>query len=148
MGSIIQDVTLTPLRTISAPGGDVLHAMKRTDAGFTGFGEAYFSTILHHGIKDWRRHLRMTMNLVVPLGSIRFVLYDDRTDSTTHGAWMQICLSRDKNYQRLTVPFGIWMAFQGLAAPSSMLLNIADLPHEPDEAERRPLDFFKFDWKS
>jgi len=38
-------IRLTPLRRISVAGGDVLHAMKSTDADFRCFGEAYFSMI-------------------------------------------------------------------------------------------------------
>jgi dTDP-4-dehydrorhamnose 3,5-epimerase len=45
-------------------------------------------------------------------------------------------------YNRLTVPPGYFVAFKGLAAGSSMLLNVASIPHDPDEAETRPLDHF------
>ena len=35
----------TSLKHIRVPGGDVLHALKITDEGFDGFGEAYFSMV-------------------------------------------------------------------------------------------------------
>ena len=38
-------IILTPLKRINHPKGDIFHAMKKTDLGFEGFGEAYFSTI-------------------------------------------------------------------------------------------------------
>ena len=38
-------VNLTPLKQIHNSKGDIFHAMKKSDAGFNGFGEAYFSTI-------------------------------------------------------------------------------------------------------
>lgn len=139
---------LTPLRVIPALGGDVWHGMKQTDPGYAGFGEAYFSTIAYRAIKPWKRHLRMTLNLVVPLGQIRFVLRDERPGSGSHGQVQSVCLSREHNYQRLTVPPGIWMAFQGLAAPFSVVLNIADMLHDPEEIERRPLDAFSYNWET
>jgi dTDP-4-dehydrorhamnose 3,5-epimerase len=145
---MINGVLLTSLRIIPTPGGSVLHAMKQNDPGFTGFGEAYFSTVESGAVKPWRRHLRMTVNLIVPFGEIRFVLHDDRSGSSSRGAFQEIRLSRPGNYQRLTVPPGIWVAFQGIGAPENMLLDIADLPHDPEEAERRPLEFFNFDWKA
>lgn len=146
MGALIEGVVLTPLRVISAPEGDVWHGMKRTDPGYAGFGEAYFSTIAYRAIKPWRRHLRMTMNLIVPVGEIRFVLRDERPDSANAGQVHTVRLSLEHNYQRMTVPPGMWLAFQGLAAPHSVVLNIANLLHDPDEVERRSLDTFAFDW--
>ena len=41
----VEGVLLTPLKRIHHPKGDVFHGMKKSDAGFSGFGEAYFSTI-------------------------------------------------------------------------------------------------------
>lgn len=148
MGALIEGVVLTPLRVIPTPGGDVWHGMKRTDPGYAGFGEAYFSTVSYHAIKPWKRHLRMTLNLIVTVGEIRFVLLDERPGSASAGQVQSVRLSREHDYRRLTVPPGIWMAFQGLAMPLSNLLNIADLLHDPDEVERRPLDAFAYHWET
>ena len=38
-------VILTPLKKIHNLRGYVFHAMKKSDIGFDGFGEAYFSTV-------------------------------------------------------------------------------------------------------
>ena len=38
-------VILTPLKKIHNLKGCVFHAMKKSDVGFDGFGEAYFSTV-------------------------------------------------------------------------------------------------------
>ena len=45
-------VILTPLKQIYHPKGDIFHAMKKSDIGFDGFGEAYFSTINQNDIKS------------------------------------------------------------------------------------------------
>lgn len=134
-------VILTPLKQILHPKGDIFHAMKATDPGFSGFGEAYFSTIHKSDTKGWKKHLRMTLNLVVPLGAIRFVVYREQ-----HGEFFSTVLSR-QTYARLTVAPGLWVAFSGLAE-ENMLLNLASLPHDPAEAENRPLEDISYDWES
>jgi dTDP-4-dehydrorhamnose 3,5-epimerase len=79
----IEGVILTPLRKIYHPLGDILHGMKKNDKGFAGFGEAYFTTVHGNQIKGWNKHKKMTLNLVVPVGKVVFVLYDDRKGSKT-----------------------------------------------------------------
>ena len=99
-------VVLTPLRVIPTDNGDVLHGLKATDESFVSFGEAYFSTVSHGKRKGWKKHNRMTLNLVVTAGEIGFILFDDRPGSETRKQFFKVSLSR-KNYQRLTVPPGI-----------------------------------------
>ena len=142
---MIDGVLTTPVKIISTAGGEVLHAMKQTDTGACGFGEAYFSMVEAGFIKAWKRHRLMTLNLVVPVGKIRFVMFDDRQGSQTEGLIESVCLSRE-NYLRLTIPPYVWMGFQGLGKRENMLLNIADIPHKPDEADRLDLDKISFDW--
>lgn len=136
----IPGVSLHPLKHISVPKGDIYHALKSTDDGYCGFGEAYFSQIHHGEAKGWKRHNRMTLNLVVPVGAVKFVIYDDREGSKTYGKFEEIILSPSDNYQRLTVAPGLWMAFYGVAEGVSMLLDIIPEPHDPEEASRKGLD--------
>lgn len=135
---IIKEVVLTPLKIIENPAGNILHAMKASDHGYAGFGEAYFSTVNIGAVKGWKKHTKMTLNLVVPQGAILFVLFDGREGSETYGEIMEVELSQ-KNYQRLTVPPGIWMAFSGRSEGTNLLLNIASIQHDPSEAENLPL---------
>ena len=137
MGAI-DDVLLTPLRVIKGESGDVMHALKQQEESFRGFGEAYFSTVHQGAVKGWKKHRNMILNLIVPVGAIKFVLYDGRKESRTYQTFQEVILSKD-NYARLTVPPGIWMAFQGLDAENNTLLNIASIPHDPAEAENLPI---------
>ena len=43
---MIEELVITNLKRISVPGGDILHGMKKTDNGYSDFGEIYFSYIL------------------------------------------------------------------------------------------------------
>lgn len=141
MGSVsLDDILITPLARITTAGGDVLHAMKQSDAGYAGFGEAYFSWVAAGAVKAWKRHTRMTMNIVVPVGLVRFVF---RLDGDDAFRVEEIGVDR---YARITVPPGIWFGFQGLAAPQSLLLNIANIPHDPNEVERLALSDIKYGW--
>lgn len=142
----IDGVTLTPLRIIGGDKGQVLHGLKASENQFAGFGEAYFSTVLEDDVKGWKRHKVMISNLIVPSGEIRFVLFDDRPSSNTQGCFQEVLLSKN-NYQRLTIPPGIWMAFQGVGENESMLLNISSIEHDPTECENLPIENNTIDYK-
>jgi dTDP-4-dehydrorhamnose 3,5-epimerase len=132
----VEGVLLTPLKKIHHPKGDVFHGMKKSDVGFFGFAEAYFSTINFDDTKPWKKHLEMTLNFVVPIGEIRFVIFDDREDSTTKNNFFDVTLG-EKNYQRITIPPGLWVAFNGVGSKYNLLLNLANLEHNPAEVERK-----------
>ncbi len=132
-------VILTPLRQIFHPKGDVYHGMKKSDEGYAGFGEAYFSTINQGEVKGWKKHTRMTLNLIVVVGEIEFVVYDEDTKK-----FFSVKLSKN-NYQRLTVKPGAWVAFRGMQE-NNMLLNLANLEHDPDEAVNIVLDEIDYAW--
>lgn len=139
MGYPMDGVQFTPLKIITDTRGSVRHAIKSIDAEFAGFGEAYFSGTEYSVTKGWKKHLRMHSNIIPVTGAFRFVLYDDREDSGTHGATEVYLLSLE-NYGRLTIPPGIWFAFQGLSTTGNLLLNVSSIVHDPSEAIGRPLD--------
>ena len=132
-------VILTPLKQIRTSKGSVLHAMKKSDIGFDGFGETYFSTVNKNDIKGWKKHTEMTLNLVVPVGKMEFVIYNDKDHN-----FFNVTISQD-NYQRLTISPGFWLAFRGLDE-KNILLNIASIEHDPSESESIDLDKIIYDW--
>ena len=139
----LADILVTPLRRIENAGGDVMHGMKQSDVGYTGFGEAYFSWVSAVAIKAWKRHTQMTMNVVAPVGQVKFVFRCVTSDGFEKFRVEEIGEDR---YARLTVPPGIWFGFQGLHTPQSLLLNIANIPHDPNEVERLSLTDINYDW--
>lgn len=142
----IHGVSLSPLNIIDVEGGNIYHALKKSDTGYCGFGEAYFSEIKSGVIKAWKRHQEMTLNLIVPFGCIRFVAYDDREDSSSYGKYGEVSLSRD-NYFRLTLPPLLWMGFQGVSKHTSMLLNVANIEHRASEADRKEQNEINYNWE-
>ena len=134
-------VNLTPLKQIHNPKGDIFHAMKKSDVGFNGFGEAYFSIINQDEIKGWKKHTKMTLNLVVPVGKIEFVVYDENVED-----FFNVKLSQN-NYQRLTIKAGLWLAFRG-CYEHNMLLNLASIEHKPSEAFNINLNKIEYKWST
>jgi dTDP-4-dehydrorhamnose 3,5-epimerase len=142
---MIKGISLQPLKIIKTPGGDVMHAMKKSSDGYSGFGEVYFSQINNGEIKAWKRHKEMTLNLVVPTGKVRFVFYDDR--ELQHEQFEEHIISLD-SYFRLTVEPNIWMGFQGLSKSVSIVMNIANLEHNPAEIDRKSIEQIDFKWSN
>ena len=136
----------TNLSIIPLKKGNVFHALKTTESDFQGFGEAYFSTVNFNDIKAWKKHKKMTLNIVVILGMIKFVFFDDRENSSFRGKFHEFILGPNKNYSRLTIPPGIWMGFQGFNNGENILLNIADIVHDPNEIERKELESIEYRW--
>ena len=133
-------VILTPLKQIYNPKGDIFHAMKKSDIGYEGFGEAYFSTIKYNDKKGWKKHTKMTLNLIVPIGEIEFVIYDDKNNK-----FFNTKLSSE-NYQRLTIKPNLWVAFKGISNSQNILLNIASIEHDSIEALTKDLDEIVYEW--
>lgn len=137
---MINGVNLYPLRQISVPKGDLWHLLKACDKGFSGFGEAYLTQIKPYCVKGWKRHNIYTLNLVVILGAVKFVIYDDREGSPTKGHFQEVTLSPKGNYQRLTVAPGLWMAFASADnEQTSMLIDFIPYSHDPLESDKKDL---------
>ena len=134
----MKQIIIKPLKKFNLEEGDVLHALKASEDEFHGFEEAYFSTIKKNKIKAWKRHLLMTMNLIIPIGRVQFNFYDDEKNLLKN-----IIVGED-NYCRITVPPMIWFGFKGLSSHTSYILNISDEIHNPSEVEREPLSFLNF----
>ena len=140
---VVENITETPLTRINVIGGDVLHAMKKQDLGYSGFGEAYFSWVNPGSIKAWKLHSSMVLNLIVPVGNVRFVFLSN--DSIGRSTSKKIEIG-DVNYSRITVPPGIWFGFQGIDTNPSLILNLSNIEHDPNEVKRLPIEALKFDW--
>ena len=90
-------------------------------------------------LKGWKKHTEMILNLIVPVGEIKFVIYNDNTNE-----FFSIQLSRN-NYQRLTIKPNLWLAFKGIN-DENMLLNIASIEHNPNESISAELTSINYEW--
>jgi dTDP-4-dehydrorhamnose 3,5-epimerase len=137
----LDQIRMTPEKRITIEDGDVLHGIKSSSPGFFGFGEAYFSFVLPNRVKAWKKHNRITMNLIVPVGTVRFVFL-----SLIKGQRFRQETIGSANYCRLTVPPGIWFGFQGLDDQPSLIMSLINQQHDPKEVERRSIEEVAFDW--
>ncbi len=139
----LDDILVTPLNRITTLGGDVMHALKNSDTGFNGFGEVYFSWVERGAVKAWKCHQRMTMNLVVPMGEVSFVFHltNQKNNFQTENIG-------EERYVRLTVPPGIWFGFQGRGSGQSLLMNLSDMDHDPDELLRKKTSEIIYNWST
>jgi dTDP-4-dehydrorhamnose 3,5-epimerase len=141
MGSLsLDDILITPLSRIPTVGGDVLHAVKKSDVGYSDFGEAYLSWVDGGATKGWKRHTKMIMNIIVPVGQVKFVFHLNGTEK-----FRDESIGVDR-YVRITVLPGIWFGFQGLTKSQSLVLNIASIAHDPNEVESLELSEIKYNW--
>ncbi len=138
--SLIEGVTITPLRQINDERGAVLHMLRNDEPEFTRFGECYFSEVFPKAIKAWKCHHAQTQNLAVPVGRIRLAIYDDRGNSPTQGQLQALELGRPDAYWRLKIPCGLWYGFACVGETSALIVNCADSPHDPTGSELRPID--------
>lgn len=141
----MKGIAVESLRKIPNDKGDVYHGLKSTEDSYVAFGEAYFSNVNHGEIKGWKKHNEMVLNLIVPVGNIRFVIYDDRSNSTTFKQFFEITLG-SVNYSRLTIAPGLWVSFQGVDKGQNLLLNIASIEHDPAESISFPLEQINYNW--
>jgi dTDP-4-dehydrorhamnose 3,5-epimerase len=135
--AVIDGVRIDPLQQLHDERGAIFHMLRADDPVFEAFGEIYFSFVHPGWVKGWHLHTRMTLNYAVPVGQVRLVLYDARTQSATMGQIQEIELGAHA-YQRVRVPNGVWNGFLGLGAIDSLVANCATLPHDPAEMQRMP----------
>ena len=140
----IRGAFLSNLKIIQSEKGEVRHFLRNDSDGFIGFGEAYFSIVNYKQIKGWKMHTKMTMNITVPVGEIKFYLLNDKDKSQGISDQIVSISISSTNYKRLTIKSGIWMAFEGIGRGKNILINLADIPHDPKESRNLSLYDEKF----
>ena len=140
----MKGLIISELNQIHNSKGDILHALKKSDSSFNNFGEAYFSFVKYNKIKGWKKHNKMTMNLIVPIGEVKFVLYDNR-DKKSDPNITEIIIGQP-NYKRLTVPPNIYVSFKGISKNINLILNIADIEHDTNESINLDLSDIAYEW--
>ena len=140
----IAGALLHPLKVIPTEGGPVMHMLRPGSPllpDFSkGFGEIYFSEVLPGHVKAWKRHTRQTQHFAVPSGLLKIVMYDDRPGSETRGVLCELALGRPEHYGLLRIPVNVWYGFTAMGDAPALICNCADIPHDPTEGQRLPLN--------
>jgi len=138
--NLLIKIKVTPQKIIKLSFGNIMRFLKKGELKNWSFGEAYFSKIKFGKIKAWKLHSKMTLNLIVPVGKVKFVFYSQKSKR------FRVIKIGEKKYSRLTIPPKIWFGFKGLNKPESVILNIANLKHSNKEIMRCKKNKIKFNW--
>jgi len=135
-----EGVFLIKKKIIYGDKGSVRHIIKSDEKQFKGFKEAYFSTINSNEVKGWKKHLKMTVNLLVCFGKIEFyICNDENIENPDQKNCLKIIIDENDN-KRLTIEPNIWFAFKSISDRESMILNISNHIHDFDEVENMPIN--------
>ena len=149
MSDIIEGVYLAPRRVIPSGQGEVRHVLKNTDPEFSldalPFGEAYISILFPDLRKDWKLHTGSVSRLAVLVGTIEFVMHDMREASPTFGQFQRVTVG-DQQYGLLVIPAGVAATWRNVSEGNTMILNIATMPHDPNESKIIPFEEIPFTW--
>ena len=83
----------------------------------------------------------MTMQLIVPIGEVKFVFFDEKFNK-----YKEVILS-EKNVKVLTVPPNILFGFKGIKKGKSLLANLSNIVYDDKEVINYPIKYLKYDWK-
>ena len=137
----LKKIKVISLKKISNTKGDVWHAVKSNEKHFYRFGELYFSWIKPGKIKAWKYHKKMTMSLIVPVGNVLCVFFDEYNKK-----FVKINIG-DKNYKKIIVPPGYIFGFKNISNNKSLIANFADIIHDKNEQVRINQKEIKYSWK-
>lgn len=146
---MIQGLEISPLKVFADNRGKVMKMIDVKAPLFEKFGEIYFSFVNPGVIKGWKKHLRAVQLFAVPIGAIKFVVYDDRPDSPTLGRIEEVEIG-ESDYRLIKMPPGVWYSWQAAGSFPAMIASLTSEPHEPAEAvsaEVNNNDLIPYQWK-
>jgi dTDP-4-dehydrorhamnose 3,5-epimerase len=138
--SKLNKIIVKSLKIVKLSKGNVMHILKKDELKNWTFGEAYISKIKFGKIKAWKCHSKMTLNLVVPQGKVKFVFYSPNENR------FKVITIGEKNYSRITVPPKIWFGFKGLGRSESIIIDMTNLRWNSKEQMNLKMNKIKFNW--
>lgn len=118
---------VTNVDVVKGTGTKIMRFLQSSDIGYRGFGEAYFSIVPCGIERYWKIHTRTTCNIMVPHGSVMFVVAEYDLSSWS---FIELGVGQQK---RLTIPPMIWYGFLGVGENESIIANIIDTEHQDEE---------------
>jgi len=118
-------------KTILVENGNVKRGLRSSDNSFEGFGELYFTEVNKNKVKSWKRHTKMTLNLLPVIGDIVLYIKRDLLDTPE-----EVIFGSD-DYKLVCIETNVWFAFKGIA-DVNVMANLASIEHDPSEIENSP----------
>lgn len=133
-------IKIYSLKKVKTKGGDIFKVIDNSSRGFSGFSETYFSWVNYGYVKAWKFHKKMTMNLVVPLGRVKFIFFDTDTKK-----FLKVIIGKN-NYKRIKVEPRVWFGFQGMSKTKSLILNFSNIKFNSKEILRKEKKDINLKW--
>jgi len=137
---MINGVTIKNLKVLPDERGRLMEILRRDDAFFSGFGQAYLTTAYPGVVKGWHYHKKQTDNMVVVKGMMKIVLYDSRNSSTTKGEINEF-FAGERNPILIQIPSLVYHGFKCISPEEALVINIPDKLYNyknPDEFRVNP----------
>ena len=117
--------------------GNIIKFIDIKSKFFDKFGEIYFSEVNYKMIKGWKLHKQMQMNICVPAGEVKFVLFCNEK-------FNEIIMNK-KSYILTFYP-NTWFAFQGMSKNLNLVTNFSNIVHTDEESITKSLSQFNYEW--
>ena len=135
----MDEISIKNLSIINNKKGDILKGFLKSDNKTINVKEVYFSEINPKQIKAWKKHNKMTSNLIVVKGEIKIVVQKKDKSFVTE-------IISKKNYKMISIPPNFWFGFQCISTEAGMLVNISNEEHDDLESDQLDIEKILFDW--
>tara|TARA_S200000501_G_scaffold151000_1_gene142439 strand:+ start:483 stop:893 length:411 start_codon:yes stop_codon:yes gene_type:complete len=135
----MDEISIKNLSIINNKKGDILKGFLKSDNKTINVKEVYFSEINPKQIKAWKKHNKMTSNLIAVKGEIKIVIQKKDKSFVTE-------IISKKNYKMISIPPNFWFGFQCISTEAGMLVNISNEEHDDLESDQLDIEKILFDW--
>ena len=125
------------LKITKLKNGNIFHIFKNSKS-IKKINEIYCSQIKFNKIKAWKKHKKVNLKLVVPIGKVKFVMYNKKN--------FYSAVVGEKKFGILTIPSGYWYGFKGENKHKSLIISFIDHKFSESETERKELKSIKYNW--
>jgi dTDP-4-dehydrorhamnose 3,5-epimerase len=146
---LIEGVRIKTAKILSDERGRLGEILRADDELFEKFGQVYFTTTYPGVVKAWHWHKKQTDYFYVAKGTVKVVLYDNRSDSKTKGCVNQVYLG-EHCPAVLKIPPGVCHGWMCVSQDEAYIINIPTEVYNysrPDEFRIHPHDNdIPYDW--
>ena len=146
---MIDGVRIKKLKINCDERGRLFEILRSDEELFNKFGQAYVTTAYPGVVKAWHLHKYQTDNMCVITGQAKFVIYDARENSKTHGEINEFFSGDDDRYL-IQIPAGVYHGFKNIGADDLYVLNLPTNTYKYDSPDELRVDpnsgTIPYDW--
>ena len=121
---LIHGVRYRPARPVTHEMGNLTEIARTTwDEVDVPIAQIHITSTFPDGIVAWGVHLQQVDRLFVASGAVRFVCYDARQDSPTHGLINEIYVS-DRTPALIVIPTGVYHGWKNIGGTESIIVSM------------------------